>query len=285
VPRAHTLGAQAVAAALVVTGCILAVPGGEPSGRCRFTGDDSAACGKCISLRCGTFVNACCAEAECRDTALAKLDPCASGGACGPLLSASGAATPQALAQCIRRECGTECAAGDGSTDGGVPRDGGSVSLTPKETFCSPLLSSSSSYCECVVPGNAEDAPRRGNTSRCDPTTGPNTDAGVTTGPSPGVLGVCCASKDWPAPLSECTCYEPFCNKYANACVCELTELASFTVANCARGVCCEGSDGACRCDPTGTTCQTGTTKVDTCEKTQVRCGSGRIPVDRCSTL
>ncbi len=234
---------------------------------CGFAGRDTTACGKCIAKSCQKPVDACCADATCKasnktdygfgitsgdDGTLGRLDACGDGKSCYDLESDP---LGKAIAECVEASCSDVC-------------DTRKVSQRrATDTSCSVKTSyDKTTYCTCVVPSNVNGKPSSGNDQPCSRS-----------------FGVCCADLDWPSPASECTCTPPSCNVYAgDVCICE-KEKGSKTAETCGRGVCCQTSDGTCRCDPTKKACDAGQTPVDSCTTAQVGCGSGKRAVTSCS--
>lgn len=237
---------------------------------CSFEGRTDAPCGQCIAAHCQGPVDACCASESCRETpsgsvlglpissgdpgALKLLDTCAQGGSCEDL---EADARVRDLAACIQRSCGSSCDLWRRS------------SLVPEASNCkvSPATQSSAAQCDCTIPATTEGAPTEPNSVTCNRKTVPS--------------GICCASKDWPAPASTCRCSTVICKLYSNACACERETSKTEAVNACSRGQCCISTyDGHCRC---GSSCGEGDILVDQCTAGDVHCGSGQRTVERCS--
>lgn len=237
---------------------------------CGFAGRTDKPCGQCIAAKCQGLVDACCANESCREVpsdsvlgvstsygdpgALKRLDACAQGESCKDLES-----DPRVrdLAACIQESCGDSCDLWRKST------------LVPEESSCevSPATEYSPASCDCTIPATTEGAPTEPNSVRCNRKTVPT--------------GICCASKDWPAPASTCRCSVVVCRLYSNACTCEIQTSKTEPVNACARGTCCiRAYDGTCGC---GLSCGPDDIIVDQCTTAEVHCGGDRRTVESCS--
>jgi hypothetical protein len=88
---------------------MLLVDSEEKGSTCRFSGDQTSACGQCIAAHCQAAVNACCADSACA-AHLDTLDECGSGASCNGLVLAP------LLGSCISSSC-TVCQI----PEGGLP--------------------------------------------------------------------------------------------------------------------------------------------------------------------
>lgn len=264
--RAMMVDAIGIASALMLGACALATFDGDGYvTTCSFAGRADNACGRCIAANCQPLVDACCASESCRDvpddsifsigdrpSALTRLDACAQGGSCKELEADPGVLD---LATCIQTSCPSVCDLWQRST------------LVPDASSCevAPATKYNEATCSCTIPAKTEGAPRTPNAVTCDQTT---------------VHGVCCASKDWPAPASTCECRAVTCVVSGDTCRCEKGRSSS-SVNACARGTCCISAfSGTCTCD---SYCRPEDTIVEQCTAASVHCGDGRRTVESCS--
>lgn len=254
-----------------LTACALATFNGDDyAPTCNFAGRTDQACGQCIAQSCQAQVDACCANETCRATpddavfgvstsygdpgALARLDTCARGGSCQELEYDP---RTREITACIQQSCQGVCDLWQRST------------FRPEESSCE--VNEGSSYsapsCDCTIPATTEGAPRRPNSVTCSQKT--------------LTLGLCCASKDWPAPASTCRCTSVVCTTAGNQCSCRAETSRSEGVNACGRGTCCISAyDGTCGC---GRGCSGDDIVVDQCTPASVVCGTNRRTVESCS--
>lgn len=173
--------------ALASLGC----PPTDYGKKCRFTGDDETACGRCIARSCQPYVDQCCASTYGCEPELAALDACASGQGCSALAaksSESAGSEIRALAQCALASCSSACGGGDA----GARVDVRALSCASETDYCT---------CEVVgyrISGTAAEV-------RC-----PNIE--MSGGVSSSKSVVCCASSEGWSTVTGGSCY---CTAYA----------------------------------------------------------------------
>lgn len=237
-----------------------ACPPSDLGPTCRFAGDATTACGKCIAAACQPKVNACCDDTTCVGYELPSVEKCSSSGDCADVARASASADPYgALVGCVKTSCADACGGTAALGDGGA----GSRAID-----CEP--DSTSESCTCT--GTSGDA--GGNATSCGPST---IEAPAT---------ACCAGPGWPA-SGGCTCYPFRClvTQGTDQCQCGSYYASSDgeKATSCPSTECCATpSKGECRCG--GSPCGPDEIAQDGCDAegaAKTWCGK-LAKVDRC---
>lgn len=188
------LRAAALALATVAIACVSLGCPPDNGARCRFDGDDTTACGKCIAASCQSQVNKCCDDQySCLKTEMPKVDACSRGEGCSSLSTSSYSGGP--IATCIQSWCATPCLGTVGGS-GSNPN----VACVPTKNGC-----------QCSV--QTQDAAGTAAVAPCS-------SAQV---PSGNGAPLCCATSGFPdVAFSACRCY----GTTATACLETETEVA-----------------------------------------------------------
>lgn len=228
----------AIALSLLVVGCVLVVSPETYGDRCRFAGDETSQCGRCIAERCRAEVDACCRDSAC-DGMMRTLDACSD--AHGPDCAALGASDTD-LGRCVARACAAVCVALTGAS----------------LTSCREPRLGEGSACTC------EGASTAGNDFICSEAAYPDT--------------ICCAPPGWPSPGLACSCMPLSCTPSPDGCFCLLADFtpksrACEGVTCCADQDTCTCRGRACypsehpvpTCDIEAAGCKKGQQRVDSC--------------------
>ncbi len=266
----HRTSLQLVALGLTLamTGCVLLVanPPNGLGGECRFSGDETSACGLCVKDACEETLNACCADHACGDT-MSLLDSCAADTfECSLLRDADLAASTAGsdLATCISKNCRAACSE-EGNTS---VLDGGGDGSDGKEhvTRCTQY----DDHCSCSIPSSSSsyDEP---NATTCGTATYPN--------------AFCCADERWPLASTSCECSQVSCAKTVSGCECSTGTGGTLTTCGDPGAYfhcCLNSSETVCVCG-SAKPCPSYETEVESCTVDSVRCGSTRVSVSACA--
>ncbi len=260
--RTKTACASALLGALLLG--LFGCPPGDLSGTCRFTGDNTTACGMCVAQSCQSFVNSCCADDLCEKYDLPALDSCTGSSDCSKL-SGYGVSgdTMGKVASCVSANCSAQC----GGVDAGIKT---AIACT-KPTHGS---------CNCLA-GVTD-----GGSSSASSATDPSTVCSFST-----LVVRCCADTTWPAIGTSCGCTQVTCaypDGQPSDCQCGYGDVPSGYNAldECMPtfdGKCCKSADGSCRCAAV-TDCGTAT-EVPSCKASDspFTCSSTTRQVTSCS--
>ena len=292
-----------VALSVFAGGCIFFVDTTDLGLACRFDGDDSTACGKCVASSCQAAVNACCAADACKGS-LGDLDRCGRGAGCATLLgTAPGVAPRDALIGCIQTSCAATCTA-TGDTDGGSDgassgSSGGSGSSGASSGSSGGSGSSGASSGSSGASGSSGTSGTSGSSGAAPNcfSVGPNCRCTVQSGgnnaacdaKSMGVLAtavICCADTNYPANGSSCMCSWIGCGAAGSSCLCGPGNAAPGGTCDkpgdpawdcctqtgapeciCGDSFACPSGfiDGGTTCNPGTVICAPGQSKVSAC--------------------
>ena len=257
-----------LALALGTAGCVLLVAS-PPEGlgsECHFSGENTSACGRCVTEKCVESLNACCGDRTCDDT-MVLLDSCSADTfqcttLIDPDLAASNAGAE--LATCISKKCRVAC-----SEEGNAASlDGGGDGSDGKEhvTRCTQY----DDHCSCSIPSSSSsyDEP---NATTCGTATYPN--------------ALCCADERWPLTSTTCECSQVSCAKTVSGCECSTGTGGTLTTCGDPGAYfhCCLNSSGTvCECG-SAKPCPSYETEVESCTVDSVGCSSTRVSVSACA--
>jgi hypothetical protein len=257
--RAATYGVATAACAFAALATLTACPPAGLGPTCRFDGDQSTACGKCIAASCQSKIDDCCNEDMCVNYDLPRLDACAAKGSCRPIYDTSTYGRIfEGIRACVKASCAVECP----DTGGG---SSGSSGSSGREIACT--LEAATESCTCVgaAAGGA-------NETKCGPS-----DVAAP-------AAACCAGASWPS-AGGCTCGAYRCIRITSSqCICGsyLTTGGKDETTFCSTVDKCCAKPGFCRCE--GTPCRADETEVTGCDAdsaAKTACGSNKL-VTRC---
>src|SRR5512140_2645247 len=264
-PRRSSL--LALGAALALPACALLIPSRDVGDTCRFAGDTSSTCGRCVAALCITELDTCCLDPACASV-LSDLEAC-TGGACVPLgVDERAPGTAGALALCVARACAPSCGGADGGLDldaaGVVDGDGrGEASADASgEGGGGPDAATDSGAADA---GKSDASSDGGGTVRycsvnvdvCSCRTSPFDASaagqacnGATFGGTPSQVS-CCATPDWPA-SGKCSCVPMACTGISSTlCSCVIAPLDAGDQPTCTGTCCVDNQNGdTCACAP-----------------------------------